>query len=318
MATRTQPHPRRSRHEALFWEGTEELLSVAVPFVTEALEAGMPVLVAVQDDRWQVLRDALGPDAERVQHTDTGRNSANPSRIIPQWRRFVEQAGEGPCRGIGEPIRSDMDPAELAESQVNEATLNVAFPTGARMWLLCLYDVGTLDTAVLDEARRSHPVVTSRAAPNVRSVDYAGPDHTAELAARALPRAGTIPGTVAEFRRYRRGDLPRIRHFVKDRALAAGLDPDRADDLCLAVSELTANSIDHGGGNGMLRMWREPGRLVVEVSDTGRITDPLVGQVDPTVEQARGRGLWMAHQLCDLLQIRDTKRGTVLRAVTWL
>jgi anti-sigma regulatory factor (Ser/Thr protein kinase) len=318
VATRRRPHPGHFRHEALFWEDAEELLAVIVPFATEAIEAGMPVMVAVPDDRWRTLRDALGPDAQRVQHFDLSRIGANPARITPAWRKFVEQAGGRPCRGIGEPIRTGMHPSQLAESQVNEAALNVAFPPDARMWLLCLYDVGTLDAAVLEEARRSHQIITSREAANARSVDYAGPDHAATLAARALPRAGTIPGTVAEFRRYRRGDLPRIRHFVKDRALAAGLDADRADDLCLAVSELTANSIDHGGGYGMLRMWREPGRLVVEVSDAGRITDPLVGRVNPTVDQARGRGLWMAHQLCDLLQIRNTEHGTVLRAVTWL
>jgi anti-sigma regulatory factor (Ser/Thr protein kinase) len=289
-----------------------------VPFITEALEAETPVMVAVHDDHWQALSDALGTQAQHVRYSSMGQFGANPARIIPAWRRFVEQSSGGPCRGVGEPIRSGMRPAQLAESQVHEAALNVAFPLETRMWLLCLYDTETLDPPVLDEARRSHPIVTSHEAASAKSAEYAGPDHTATLASRALPRAGIAPGTVPESRRYHRGDLPRIRHFVKDRALAAGLDVDRTDDLCLVVSELTTNSIDHGGGYGMLRMWREPDRLVVEVSDAGRITDPLVGQVDPTVDQARGRGLWMAHQLCDLLQIRTTERGTVLRAVTWL
>jgi len=305
-------HPTGYRHEALFWDGTEEFLAGTVPFVSGGLAAGMPVLVAVHDERWQALRSALGADADRVQQLDTAELGHNPARIIPVWREFVARAAGGPCRGIGEPIREGMRDAHLAECQVHEAALNVAVPPSAPLWLLCSYDTGSLDAEVLDEARRSHPVVTSLS--GAVPARYAGPTHTEVLAAMDLPRARAS----TEYRRYRKGDLGRIRRFVADRAREAGVADDRIDDLCLAVNELAANSIDHGGGAGFLRMWCEPDRLIVEVSDAGRITDPLVGRVDPGTEQERGRGLWMAQQVCDLVQMRTTSRGTVQRAVTWL
>ena len=308
---RTLPrvHPTGYRHEALFWDGIEDFLAGTVAFIRDGLAAGMPVMVALYDERWEPLRAVLGPDAARVQHVDMARLGHNPARIIPAWRRFVTQA-DGPCRGIVEPIRDGMRDAHLTECQVHEAALNVAIPATTPLWLVCPYDL-SLDPAVLDEARRSHPVVT---APEPSGVEYAGTSHTRTLAAKDLPG----PRSQTEYRRFRRGDLARIRHFVADRALAAGITEDRVDDLCLAVSELAANSIDHGGGRGYLRMWQEDDRFVVEVSDSGHIDDPLVGRVDPAIEQTRGRGLWMAHQMCDLLQIRTTSRGTVLRAVTWL
>lgn len=318
MSVRARPHPRRYRHEALLWDRMDAYLAVAVPFVQEGLRAGMPVMIAVQEERWQFLREALGADAEKVDHVDLARLGNSPARVMPVWRRFADELAGGPARGIAESVAPGLEPAQVVEHQVHEATLNLAIPGATPLWLLCPYDTGALDPATITEARRAHPFLMTTDGHHGRSHDFAGANHAAELAAERLPKAGTVPGTVAEFRKYRKGDLARIRRFVLDRALAAGLDEDRADDLCLAVNELAANSIDHGGGDGMLRMWREPDRLVVEVSDAGLLRDPMVGRVDPTLEQARGRGLWIAHQVCDLLQIRRTPRGTVFRAVTWL
>ena len=51
-----------------------------------------------------------------------------------------------------------------------------------------------------------------------------------------------------------------------------------------------------------------------EVRDEGRVSDPLVGRVRPTIDRRDGRGLWLVHQLCDLVQIRSGDDGTVVRA----
>jgi hypothetical protein len=53
--------------------------------------------------------------------------------------------------------------------------------------------------------------------------------------------------------------------------------------------------------------------IVVEVADAGVIEQPLVGRLRPTVEQEGGRGLWIANQLCDLVQVRSGAEGTVVR-----
>jgi anti-sigma regulatory factor (Ser/Thr protein kinase) len=105
-----------------------------------------------------------------------------------------------------------------------------------------------------------------------------------------------------------------------DVALAAercGVDPDRSADLALAIHELAANSVRHGGGRGVLRIWREPAALVCEVSDHGRVRNPLIGRLGVGGAGASGRGLWMVNQLCDLVQLRSSEAGTTVRVHTW-
>lgn len=108
-------------------------------------------------------------------------------------------------------------------------------------------------------------------------------------------------------------DLARVRRLTEAEAEAAGLSARRATDLVTAVNEVAANSIRHGGGEGELRSWRDAGRLLVQIGDRGQITDPLAGRIRPAVEQLGGRGLWLANQLCDLVQIRSGSDGTVVR-----
>jgi hypothetical protein len=54
------------------------------------------------------------------------------------------------------------------------------------------------------------------------------------------------------------------------------------------------------------------------VRDRGRIDDPLVGRIRPGPEQHRGRGLWLVNQLCDLVQLRTSGNGTIVRMHMWL
>lgn len=109
--------------------------------------------------------------------------------------------------------------------------------------------------------------------------------------------------------------------FVREEvaALAAGcrFAPERAADLLLAVSEVAANSVRHGGGCGVLHWWRQSDAgaeaVVCEVSDVGHIGDPLVGRRTPSEQDEGGRGVWMVNQLCDLVQVRSCPDGTVVR-----
>ncbi len=81
----------------------------------------------------------------------------------------------------------------------------------------------------------------------------------------------------------------------------------------LAVNELATNSIRHGGGSGVLRVWREPEVLICEVTDHGHFEDPLVGRRRPAGTQVGGYGLWLANQVCDLVQVRSGPEGSTVR-----
>lgn len=108
--------------------------------------------------------------------------------------------------------------------------------------------------------------------------------------------------------------LASLRHFVTDWASAQELEREAVEELVLAVNELASNSIRHGGGRGTLRVWRDDAHdLVCEVQDAGHIEDPLVGRRRPAPNASSGRGLWLVDHLCDTVQIRSSRAGTVVR-----
>jgi anti-sigma regulatory factor (Ser/Thr protein kinase) len=65
-------------------------------------------------------------------------------------------------------------------------------------------------------------------------------------------------------------------------------------------------------------MWVHDGAAVVEFTDAGHLTDTLTGRRTPAFEQEGGRGLFLVHQLCDLVQLRSSPHGTTVRVLTWL
>src|SRR5262249_45970298 len=107
--------------------------------------------------------------------------------------------------------------------------------------------------------------------------------------------------------------LAGVRAYVEARAASAGLDSRRTASLVVAVDEVASNSIRHGGGAGTLAMWAAGEGVVCEVRDRGHSDDPLVGRERPAPDRTDGRGVWIANQLCDLVQVRATPDGTVVR-----
>jgi anti-sigma regulatory factor (Ser/Thr protein kinase) len=303
------------RHEALLWDGDEEFVAGTVPFVREGLAAAEPVMVAVTPTHIDLLRDALAEDADRVRFVDMARLGANPARIIPAWREFTDQHPGRPLRGIGEPIWRGRRPAELAECQMHEALLNLAVDTDTPLWLICTYDTATLPEDVVAEAHRSHPVVV-----DVRthrgSTTYGGVHHLGRMFKAELPRAQVQ--VVVSHRTFGGDDYAAVRADVRAHASSVGLAPEQTDDLVLAVHEVAVNSVRHGHGPCELRIWEEHHSLVVEVGGGDRSLDPLVARRPPTAADETGRGLWMANQLCDLVQVRSRKDGTTVRIHTWL
>ena len=197
--------------------------------------------------------------------------------------------------------------AELAECNHHEALLNTAFDGGAPWRLLCPYDESTLAPEVLDDAAHNHPHVLREGAEG-GSGTYV-PDRIAEMIDDPLPE----PSTTLLEAHFGLHALGSVRRAVAALAHRVGLEPRRATDFVLAVNELAANSVRHGGGHGSLRCWDDGRSLVGEVRDSGHIADPLVGRSRPSVEQPGGRGVWMVHHLCDLVQLRTSPDGTVVR-----
>ncbi|HEY2437010.1 MAG TPA: sensor histidine kinase [Solirubrobacteraceae bacterium] len=302
---------RGFRHWAVLYRGEPGFVDGTLPFIREGIDAGDPTLVMVSAQKIELLRNVLGADADRVHFEDMGQVGSNPARIIPAWQRFVDEHGgsERPLRGIGEPICATRTAPELVECQRHEALLNLAFADTVDLELLCPYDAAALDPLVIDEAQRSHPLLVTGGHEHA-SGSYRGLEEIAEPFNVPLPDAP--PG--AEEWRFEAATLRQLRASIRRYGRRAGLDAEKADNLVIGANELASNSVVHGGGEGTARLWRDNGAVVCEVRDRGRMRLPLAGRVRPPVHKAEGRGLWLANQVCDLIQIRSLAEGTVVRA----
>ncbi len=104
-----------------------------------------------------------------------------------------------------------------------------------------------------------------------------------------------------------------MRIDVRDMAVRHGF-AERAGDLVLALDEVVANAQEHGRAPVAVRAWMD-GRLVVEVRDVGDGFDRarVWSTHPPTPLGRRGRGLWIARQLADHVEISVDPSGTMVR-----
>lgn len=296
---------RGFQHDALIYEGPEAYLAGTLPFLEAAFRAAEPTLVAVGPAQTRWLERALGIDGHRVQFLPMQEVGRNPALIISLWRDFLDDNAGRPVRGIGEPVWAARTPAELEECHRHEVLLNLAFAEDPDFILLCPYDAAALPTHVLQRVAVAHRHLDLSG----RAAESSEFDPRLDCFAGELPTPAVEPQTL----RFGLGELAEVRSRVAAGAERAGLDRRKVADLVTAASELAANSVMHGGGTGTLRIWRESDTLLTEVEDRGRIEEPLVGRLRPGITQDGGRGLWLANQLCDLVQIRSGEWGTVVR-----
>ena len=293
-------------HLALFYRDEADYVRGVRAFLAPALETGEAVACAVPGRRLDLLADALdGEPVDLIDMRDLGRN---PARIIPAVEQLLERGG-GRLHYVGEPIWADRSAAEIREATRHEALINLAWPEGAPLHALCPYDVCALAPDVLVDARRTHPWVRAGAEGEaVESDAWVGPvvPHTCEEPLPpAPPGATTIP--------FGPRDLAAVREAAAACAASVGLDTDAATGFVLAADEIATNSVTHGGGGGEARVWAADGAAVCEIRDSGSIADPLAGRHMPEPGALHGRGLWLAHQMCSLVEIRTGLAGTTVR-----
>ncbi|MFD9359580.1 anti-sigma factor RsbA family regulatory protein [Streptomyces sp. NPDC060031] len=303
--------PEAFVHPALFYEDLAEYVSGVGGFVRAALSADEPVLVAVPGPHLDALRESLGASGTDVVWTDMTELGRNPGRILAALQDFADRHAGRAARIVGEPIWPGRSPAEVLEATRHEALINSAF-TGRTATILCPYDVRGLASSVVADARRTHPTLLEGGR-ELLSAAYTDASVVSADCDRPLPEPD---GEVLRLD-YSRGELAEVRAHAERWARGTALTAARRGDLVLAVSEAAANSLAHGGGKGTLRLWTSTGpgaEVVAEIRDGGRLGDPLAGRRRPALASAQGgRGLWMIHQLCDLVEVRATDGGFTLR-----
>lgn len=150
-------------------------------------------------------------------------------------------------------------------------------------------------------------------AASTRTVKDGRRDCEARAREGALPEGLPRPrGDVWEIP-FAAGDLFELRQLVTAWASKEALGSEATEDLVLAVHEIANNSIRHGGGVGMLRLWRTGDELVCEVQDAGYIRDTRLMHRPPGRLASASRGLWITEQICDLVEIFSSPRGSQVR-----
>ncbi|WP_067452909.1 anti-sigma factor RsbA family regulatory protein [Actinomadura macra] len=296
-------------HRAFLYKGTDEFLSVAVPYLESGLEKDQAVVAVVREPHLSALRDVLTVHGETIQYFDSAVFYQHPVHTLRDYQTIVSTSMPRTVCALAEPVWDGWDEQQTQEWIRYESLINVVFAgSGARA--LCPYDSGELTPHVLDEARRTHPLLLHDGRNGVNE-EYVDPATFGAGCDRAR-RPGRPDG--AEYLPIKGTDLHELRAFVAERALTHGLARQPAQNFITAVNEVAANALQHGIPPMGLWTWRDDADLVCEIGDNGFWQpSPLTGFIPPDSALQRGFGLWTVRLLVDLMELRAGWDGTFVR-----
>ncbi len=297
-------------HPAFVYSDRDALLEYLLPYLHDGLEADDFIFVAAKRSDVRTLKNELGPDAERIIFADTAKWCPHPGarlNALHQMATEASDAGAANLRLAVAPIWPRRR-ALIYEWQRYESALNHVLSPFAGS-LVCLYDTSKLDARVIEVAEATHPHVhtDSERTPSRRFED---PEEFLRRwnADAAIPASD--PREVKSI-----DELAAIRAELQRVTTDLGLPLTKAQDMCLAANEILTNALVYG--SGPVEMWTYIEHKVwftVEVRDRGNgIDDPLIGYAPPSQYKVGGRGVWLARQVIDLVQIIPTERGTIAK-----
>ncbi len=108
------------------------------------------------------------------------------------------------------------------------------------------------------------------------------------------------------------GDITLLRHEVSRLLPTVGVTGDRLSGYVLAVNEVITNVVLHAGGRGRIVLRLESGSVWCVVTDSGPGIPEgcLDDHLFPGTDEIGGRGLWLAHRLCDEVTTATGPIGT--------
>ncbi|QBI55884.1 hypothetical protein EKD16_20625 [Streptomonospora litoralis] len=296
-------------HQACVYGSDAEFLETALPFLRRGVERGEPVLAATSAANIAMLKRDLGRHAHGVDYVESvafGRRPPERLIAIDQYWRKRARTGEGRIRILAEPVWSGRSEREIAAWTHMESSMTLLFGA-TNIWMVCPYDTRLVPPRIVADARRTHPeLVLGRASRASRT--FVEPSvFTADGAV-----SGSVPANLSGGR-FTPADLPRLREDALAYAGRLSVPRSRALDLALAVNEVAANAVEHGGGTGSLWFWTEDDELICEIVDDAACggVPPFAG-CPPALDE-RGGGLWVVRQLCDRVHPRSVEGRSVVR-----
>ncbi|GAA1832460.1 sensor histidine kinase [Pseudonocardia ailaonensis] len=303
------PERTRLRHAVEFHDGTADQLERAVAFARESVGRGERLALAVPPAIERAVFDAVGHAGVvslAAPHGPSGGSGQTTAALRARELRSLVQSDAGATvLSAHDPQHDGVDGSYWTEL---DAALNVAL-ADLPVDFVCLYPGFPLHLEVLEGARVNHPylLVDGRLRGN--------PEHRCPLEVltgreRAAP---LVLGPPDHALRYNSWQLHEVRRLVARLVPGLGFDPVRTEDLVLAVNEIATNAVEHGAPQAEIQLWETSRGLVCEIHDTGTLGEPLPGLTAPHPAEPRGRGVWIARQLCDLLHVWRDASGTHVR-----
>jgi anti-sigma regulatory factor (Ser/Thr protein kinase) len=302
--------PVRLQHAAGFYASEADLVRQAEPIVAAALERGEPVAIALRPGTEHALLEALGEPAGLTvlappDVMDGGSGQTTAARRARELRALLGGAASATVLTEHTSRLDGLDGSFWTEL---DAAANIAL-ADLPVQLTCFFPEMPLHLEVLAGARRNHAHLL------VRGELRHNPDHRAPrdvLAEHPAPAPLLLgpPDLRLTFNAWR---LHEVRSAVDAALAGAGYGPVRREDVVLAVNEVATNAVEHGSREAELCLWIDASGLVCELHDQGALGDPLPGLRAPHPSEPRGRGVWIARQLCDLLHVWSDPEGTHVR-----
>ena len=301
----------RLQHAAGFYGSDADLLERLVPLAEAALSADEAVALALRPATEEALVERLGGTRglarlHQPDSPDSACGQTAAARRALELRAIIATTG-GPVTVLAEHI-SRLDGVDGGFWTELDAALNIAL-ADLPVRVTCFFPELPLYLEILDGARRNHPVLL------VGGQLHPNPEHMAPrdlLTARPAPAPPLLgpPHLQMEFSAWQ---LHEVRRAVEKALVTADYGRERAEDVVLAVNEVATNAVEHGTPEARLSLWTGSDGLVCEIDDGGRLRDPLPGLQAPHPAEARGRGVWIARQVCDSLHVWADERGTHVR-----
>ena len=312
MRITSPPEATRLRHGVAFYDTDVDLMAQLVPVVEAALQASQPLALALRPTTEAALRGQPScdlVDAVVLARPD-GPDGPSGQTLAARWARELRTLTSSEQRPVCV-VTEHWDAFDGADGGFwteLDAAANVAL-SALPVAMTCFYPAYPLHEAVLTGARRNHRTVL-RGGQLADNVEYLSPQEV--LLASPAP-APLVLGPPDERRSFGAWALNEVRTSVATMLMAAGFGPDRTDDVVLAVNEITTNAVEHGPGDAEIYLWSDADGFVAEVHDRGVLDNPLPGLIAPHPAEPRGRGVWIARQLCDSLHVWADAGGTHVR-----
>jgi anti-sigma regulatory factor (Ser/Thr protein kinase) len=301
-------------HDLFVYDSDEELLGFLVVYLHDGIEAHQPVVVQLPP-RETALVEAAAGTGDGVTFL-TGVPDRGPTAQISTLRALLADLAAGtsaqirvatvvPHPGLGAPWH----PWSRYEAAINDVFADLP------MWCVCLYDRRVTPDHVLADLERTHPHIRTGDGTQLPNAHYQ--DSRAFL--QSMPPAPPDPLEATPPAAELVDPSPaQARRSAEQAAHDAGLTGAEIDDTKIAVSEAVTNAINYGTPPTTMKLWTDPGRLLVTVTDHGQgPPDPYAGLIQTAHPDGApgGYGLWITHQLATATHSR-TETTFTIRLVT--